>query len=178
MYVKLKKSLHWRLQAILLSWRDFSGQLEKWEFILNPYNNWVENKMMNGSRCTILWHVDELKILHTDSTVVDRVIEMLNKRYGKETPMTATGGTFHNYLGMTWDFLYRRKSIINMVDYVETTLEDAPAERSGEAVTSASKHIFQINKESIALDQEKSNTFHITTAKLLFLAKRGRPDIQ
>ncbi len=71
MYVPLKKALYGTLQAALLFWRDLSGQLERWEFKLNPYNNCVANKIIDGSRCTILWHVDDLKISHIDPQVVD-----------------------------------------------------------------------------------------------------------
>jgi hypothetical protein len=34
-------------------------------FILNPYNDCIaNNKMIDGPQCTVLWHVDDLKISH------------------------------------------------------------------------------------------------------------------
>ncbi|MFN9961498.1 MAG: hypothetical protein ACK55I_51140, partial [bacterium] len=43
----------------------------------------------------------------------------------------------------------------------------------------ASNNLFKVRKESedISLSNEKASIFHSTIAKLLFLAKRGRPDI-
>ncbi len=74
------------------SGRILSGQLKKWDFILNPYDNCVANKNINGTQCTILWPIDDLKISHVDPKVVDHIIEQLNERYGKEAPMTVTRG--------------------------------------------------------------------------------------
>ena len=36
----------------------------------NPYDSYTVNKM-NGKQSTIVWHVDDLKISHVDSKVVD-----------------------------------------------------------------------------------------------------------
>ena len=43
-------------------------------FVLNPYDVCVANKEINGSQCTVIWHVDELKISHRDPKVVDLVL--------------------------------------------------------------------------------------------------------
>jgi hypothetical protein len=47
--------------------------------------------------------VDDLKVSHVDGEVNDSVLMSLNKRYGKETPLTVTRGDLHDYLGMTLD---------------------------------------------------------------------------
>ena len=60
--------------------------------------------MIDGRQCTILWHVDDLKISHMDPEVVSNIISKLNERYGKEAPLTETRGKIHEYLGMTLDF--------------------------------------------------------------------------
>jgi len=57
-------------------------------------------------------------------------------------------------------------------------LDEAPPEMTGEAVTPAGKHLFEINSKPAPLEGEMAELFHSITAKLLFLAKRGRPDIQ
>ncbi len=48
-YVRLRKALYGALQAARLFWKDLSGQLEKWEFVRNPYDSCVANKMINGN---------------------------------------------------------------------------------------------------------------------------------
>jgi hypothetical protein len=78
LYVRLKKALYGTLKAALLFWRLLSAQLQEWGFVLNDYDSCVANKIINGSQCTIIWHVDNLKISHVDSDVVSAVIEQLS----------------------------------------------------------------------------------------------------
>jgi hypothetical protein len=44
--------------------------------------------------------------------------------------------------------------------------------------TPAATHLFQVNKDAEKLDIETAQLFHHSIAKLLFLCKRARPDIQ
>ena len=53
----------------------------------------------------------------------------------------------------------------------------------GEPVTDivsspTAKHLFQVNEECELLSRSKSELFHSVTAKLLYLEKRARPDIE
>ena len=85
MYVKLRKALYGTLQAAMLFWQDLTRTLTDWGFIVNPYDRCVANKMVNGSQCTVLWHVDDLKISHkeiandlgTAREVVSRIVKKL-----------------------------------------------------------------------------------------------------
>jgi hypothetical protein len=87
MYVQLsKKALYDTLQVSLLFWKDLSGKLRKWGFEVNPYDWCVANKTINGKQCTMLWHVDDIKISHEDPKVVSQMIELLKDAYGKEAP--------------------------------------------------------------------------------------------
>jgi hypothetical protein len=138
----------------------------------------VVNKIENGKQCTVLWHVDDLKVSHVEDSVLDGVLACLNERYGKETPLTVTRGDIHDYLGMTIDYSTDGKVAIRMEDYVENMLVDLPDNMNGLAVTPAAEHLFKVDSEAELLDTRTSDLFHSTTAKLLFLCKRGRPDIQ
>jgi hypothetical protein len=101
----LKKVLYGMLQAALLFWKDLSENLEKWGFTANPPYDWcVANKMVDRKQCMIIWHVDNLKVLHVDPAVVESILDLLNKHYGKETLLVVTRGKIHEYLGMTLNF--------------------------------------------------------------------------
>ena len=66
-----------------------------------------------------------------------------------------------------------------MIDYVKSTLKEAQDDMDGEAMTPAANHLFTINTDTpIKLDKEKADLFHHFVAKLFFLCKRARPDIQ
>jgi hypothetical protein len=75
MYVQLKKTLYGTLQASLLFWKDLSKNLTDWRVVINPYDWCVANKTINGKQCTVLWHVDDIKVSHKDPDVVTQVLE-------------------------------------------------------------------------------------------------------
>ncbi len=181
LYVELKKALYGTLKAALLFWKRLSSQLSKWGFDHNPYDSCVMNKTIHGKQCTILWHVDDLKISHVDPEVVTEVIELLESEFGKEAPLTKTRGHVHEYLGMTIDFSNPGKVKLSMIEYIRDMLESVPAELIGnnaECATPASEHLFLVNADAQKLDSTSADMFHHNTAKLLFLCKRARPDIQ
>ena len=83
-YVILAKALYGTLQAALLFWQNLSGKLKEWGFTINPYDFCVANKTINGKQCTIVWHIDDLKISHVDSKAVTTILDLLDAQYGQE----------------------------------------------------------------------------------------------
>ena len=143
------------------------------------YDHCVANKDINGSQCTIVWHVDDLKISHVDPNVVTDILDKLSEEFGKEAPLTITRGKKHDYLGMVLDYSVPGKVKIIMSDYIKGILDEVPSDMNGEAPTPAANHLFDVNNENPALlDREKAELFHHIVAQLLFLCKRSRPDIQ
>ena len=74
LYMKLEKALYGMLQAALLFWQLLSSILVSWGFMINPYNQCMANKQINCKQCTIIWHVDDLKISHVSENVVEDII--------------------------------------------------------------------------------------------------------
>jgi len=163
MYVRLKKALYGTLQASLLFWQDLSGHLTKWGFTVNPYDECVMNKMIEGKQCTILWHVDDIKLSHVDNEVNEEIIKKLNGVYGKEAPLVVTRGKVHGYLGMTLDYSVDGQCKVIMKDYVEAMLEALPNDMDGEAATPAAHHLFEVNEDCDKLDKQTSEMFHHNT---------------
>jgi hypothetical protein len=81
---------------------------------------------------------------------------------------------------MTLDFSLEGKVRITMVDYIQNMLNDLPSDMDGEAATPAANHLFDVNAATadMLLDREAAELYHHNVAKLLFLCKRARPDIQ
>jgi len=77
MYVKLKHALCGTLQAAMLFWKDLTKTLTDLGFIVNPYDRCVTNKMIGGKQCTVLWHVENIKISHVSNDVITSVIDCL-----------------------------------------------------------------------------------------------------
>jgi hypothetical protein len=138
----------------------------------------VVNKVIKDKQCTIAWHVDDLKISHVDSQVVDQVVNMLEDEFGKETPMNKSRGKIHDYLGMTLDFSKPGEVAVDMIDYVKTIIADMPPEMEGTALTPAGDNLFKVNPNPVLLDREKADVFHRMVMQLLYLCQRGRPDLR
>jgi hypothetical protein len=70
-----------------------------------------------------------------------------------------------------------------MKNYIKGVLEQFTQENGSEVIknvkTPASDNLFRVRKriEEIEITKHQSSQFHSTVAKLLFLTKRGRPDI-
>lgn len=75
--------------------------------------------MIDGKQCTILWHVNDIKVSHVNPAVVKSILDLLNERYRKETPLVVMREKVHNYLGMKLDFSDDRKIKISMQDYIK-----------------------------------------------------------
>jgi hypothetical protein len=84
-YVILTKALYGSLQAALLFWQNLSTELLIWGFEINLYDFCVANKTINGKQCTIVWHVDDLKISHIDYIAVATILNLLDTKYGQKT---------------------------------------------------------------------------------------------
>jgi hypothetical protein len=93
--------------------------------------------------------------------------------------LTVTRGRVHEYLGMNLNFETPGKVVFSMKQYVENILEEAPDDMDGEAATPAANHLFDVRSNGATLlDAEAADLFHHIVARLLFLCKRARTDVQ
>jgi hypothetical protein len=104
LYIELLKALYGTLRAALLFWKLISSKFILWGFTINQYDWCVVNNIIEGKQCTVLWHVDDLKISHVSEDVNTNIIKRINDEFGKESPITITRGKVHDYLGMTLDY--------------------------------------------------------------------------
>ena len=100
------------------------------------------------------------------------VIKVLKETYNT---ITVNEGRVHSYLGMTFDFSEAGKTKISMDGYIEDIITSYQVTKS--ASTPANSKLFEIFESSPLLDEDKAMEFHSRVAKLLYLAKRARPDI-
>jgi hypothetical protein len=179
LYVELQKALYGTLQAALLFWENLTEFLtQELGFTANPYDSCVVNKIINGKQCTNIWHVDDLKLSHVEQQVLKDIAKKLNAKYGQQTPLAMHRGKIHDYLGMTIDYSEDGKVKFMMPDYVEGILDEAPSEMSGIAVTPATPNLFTVKVDADKLDDDNAEMYHRLSAKLLYLCKRVRPDLQ
>ena len=177
-YCKCNVAIYGTLKASLLFWKKLSASLKSRGFVINDYDWCVANKNINGKQCTIVWHVDDLKISHVDPKVVDEVIASLKAEYGQVGEMTVRRGKVHDYLGMKLDFSKPKQVVVNMEEMIDEILSDAPEDMDGVATTPAADYLFKVRDSAPKLDEERAILFHRKTAQILFVAQRGRPDLR
>jgi hypothetical protein len=95
--------------------------------VINPYDPCVANKMIEGNHMTICFHVDDRKLSHRKTKVMDSMIEYLRQEYesifeDRSGAMTVSRGKIHKYLGMTLDYTVRGQVKITMFGYVDEIL--------------------------------------------------------
>jgi hypothetical protein len=179
LYAKLTKAVYGTLLGAILFYEKLSKQLVDWGYEPNCYDRCTFNKMIDGNQITIQFHVDDLKISHVRQSVIDSILTDLNNEFGTtKKPLAATTGHVHDYLGITIDYSEIGKVKFTMYDYLEDILSEMPDDMNGTAPTPASDHMFETEDDSPALNEKESDFFHRTTARLLFAAKRARPDLQ
>jgi hypothetical protein len=182
LYLRCFKALYGHIEAARLFYDDSDHTIQKvLMFKQNQYDPCVHNKGEKQDMTTIRTHVDDLKISSRSKEKIKEVINKLRTVYGE---ITVHYGNEHDYLGMMLIYQPEEKPIIlSMKKYVEGILDQFEIDNSDEKIktvkTPASDHLFNVRKhgEEVKLAQHRSTQFHATVAKLLFLAKRGRPDI-
>jgi len=175
LYMQLMKALYGCIKSALLWYDLFTGELREMGFELNPYDKCVANKMINGKQCTIAWWVDDNCLTHLSDIVLDGIIKRIERKFGK---MTVTRGDKHTFLGMDLKFPGDGTLWINMKQHILGAIEafNEPLTRS--AATPAVRGLFNVDDESKELSEEKKERFVSVVMKLLWVAKRGRPDTE
>ena len=81
LYLELFKSLYGMLISSLLFYQKLRKDMEAIGFKLNPYNPCVAKKSIRNKQITITWHVDDLKVSHSDKYIVDAFIQCTKETY-------------------------------------------------------------------------------------------------
>jgi hypothetical protein len=159
----------------LLWYELFANTLQKLGFKINPYDKCVANKVINGHQCTIVWHVDDVKVSHKDKNVVSEIIKEIEKHFGK---VVTVRGKTHCYLGMNITLRNNKKVEIKMMKQIEEAINAYGEKIQGEVSSPAARHLMMVNDDAVKLDLKQKEIFHSVTAKLLYLEKCARPDIE
>ena len=182
--VQCQNALYGTMVASLLYYRKFAKSLTDVDFIINPYDPCVANKIIDGKQMTICWHVDDLKASHAKIKIMNRMIRYLRQEYESifedgSGAMVVSRGKIHKYLGMTLDYTVPGQVKISMFDYVDeilTAFDKAERRGAGSKSTAAPDNLFTVNDDCEKLSPEKIVQFHNLVAKTLYATKRARPD--
>ena len=179
LYMKVIRAIYGCIEAALQWYKLFTETLQDLGFKLNSYDKCIANKFENGKQCTIAWHVDDCIATHVEQAVLDNLGKKMIKHFGE---MEINTGNKHDFLGMNIVINDDRTVSVEMQDQIDKAINWFE-EESGTSVddtvsTPATGNLFKVNLTASELDREKSKVFHTTTAKLLYIMKRARPDIE
>ena len=176
--VRLKKTLYGTIQAAAAWYQKLSADLAELGFIANPKDICCFNRSeANGLQSTIVVHVDDMFITCATDQLLDKLISQLDDLYSdEEAKITIQRGKKIEYTGMVFTYGDDGTVTVTMDGYVYDLLEDV-SEFEGIADTPATKHLFRVRMESPALSEDRKERFHSVMAKILYLAKRTRPDL-
>jgi hypothetical protein len=107
--VQCQNAPYGTMVASLLYYRKFVKSLTEIDFIINPYDPCVANKIIEGEQMTICFYADDCKLSHRKKKVMDRMIGYLKQEYESifkdgSGAITVSQGKNHKYLGMTLDY--------------------------------------------------------------------------
>lgn len=169
--VRLKKALYGCIQSAKLWYNELSSFLVSLGFVVNPYDECVFNQAYSDGQCTVFIYVDDLFMTCNSQKVIDNLLDALQVKY---LEVKRNHGTSHNYLGMT--FIFSEGYVqVGMEAIVEETIKGMDI--VGNATSPAGNNLFNVKSDGILLTTNMKESFHSVIAKLLYIAKRVRPDI-
>ena len=135
--------------------------------------------MVNGSQCSIMWHIDNCIATHQDQKELDGLGKQMIEYFGD---MNVTSGSKHDFLGMKLHLRNYKKLEIDMSPQVIQLVQDF--ERDNEIILNdkvsspATANLFNVDDTEPELSHYQTKQFQSTTAKLLYIMKQGHPDIK
>ncbi len=122
--VEFLNAVYGTMVAALLYYKKFVKSLTKQGFKHNPYDGCVTNKIVSGKQITICFHVNDCKIAHECTKVLDATIKWLRAEYESifedgSVVMKVHRGKVHKYLGMSLDFSHKGQCHMTIYDYLD-----------------------------------------------------------
>jgi hypothetical protein len=170
--VLLNRALYGCVESAALWYDNLRDTMTSLGYERNPHDICVFNKLgENGKQCTATVHVDDLLITSVDESMIESLSEGLRRRYGE---ITKTNGTVLNYLGMVLDFSHPGETRVTMKGFVEDMLLSSGI--TGGAMTPATDGLFEVRADAPECTEARRKEFHSLVAKMLYLAKKSRPE--
>ena len=182
LYVRILAALYGMIESALLWYTLYTEVLHKEGFELNPYDRCVANKTINGKQCTIGWYVDDNIISHVETSVVTNIIAKIE---GYFPGLVVERGKDLNFLGMEINFIGKGKMKLGLVQYICGMIEELEEalipyneNLDRDYPHPAAKWLFTVKTETETLAEAKADIFRKFIAKLIWVMKRGRPDVE
>jgi hypothetical protein len=169
LYTKLMKALYGCVQSGQLWYAKIKKVLRREGYIATPTDQCIFRKVSGLVLCILMLYVDDI-LLFADDEEVNKVEKFMKKEFKW---ITVDKGNIQSYLGMNIR-VEKHQIMIDMSYYTQQLLEEF--QNSQNYTTPAIKECFTTSSSPM-LDENGRKRFHTVMVKLLYLAKRARPDI-
>ena len=169
--VQLDKALYGCVEAAHLWHNMLRGVLEGYGLEANPTEPCLFNRVGSKNyQLSVALHVDDLMVTCACKEEINLFAEYLKRCFQK---ITVHEGVKLSYLGMLFDFSGDGEVKVTMDKCVEDILRESGVEKRRS--TPATAALFN-TRETIKATPDEAKWFHTNTAKMLYLAKRVRPE--
>jgi hypothetical protein len=172
LYTKLLKALYGCIQSGQLWYAKVKKVLIREGYTPTPTDPCIFRHIVRQKIYFLILHVDDI-LLFADIEEIERVKTFMMKEFRW---ITVICDKVQSYLGMNIE-MQEHAIILDMHYYIEQLLSNVLSNLTSYK-TLATKECFQTAmNNSPLLDIEAKKTFHTIVAKVLYLAKRTRPDL-
>jgi hypothetical protein len=168
--VQLDKALYGCVEAAALWYGDLNSKLVALGFVANKHDPCIFNKLDGKVQITVALHVDDLLVTCIDPSKLASFETGLRAFYRE---VATKRGPVIDYVGMTFDFTLSGQVSITMKNCVDDILASGGAQPS--RTSAATSNLFEV-RDAPKVSASESAYFHTHVAKILYLAKRIRPD--
>ena len=169
--VRLRKALYGCVQSGRLWYNKLVRVLTGMDYIMNPIEPCVFNKMVDGSQMSIAAYVDDLLVTHKSK---EKVREELTDIGSHFAGYKVQDGHIIGHLGIRINSIKTGGIELDMIKYTHEAVAAWGPRKT--YVTPGDRELFVV-REAKGLDSMSAAIFHSAAARLLYLAKRTRPDI-
>jgi hypothetical protein len=171
MFIQMMKAMYGCVQASLLWYKLLVQVLSEIGFTVSEVDKCVMRLVVGGIVNIILIYVDDLLVFATKE-IVDLVLKTHKNRFTWLTVECDEKQFSHLGMQLIW---MTDHIIVDMKYYLGQILDNVSGLKRKSVP--GGRETFEVSSASDPLGVEKSRWFHAVTAKLLYLAKRARPDI-
>lgn len=169
--VKLEKALYGCIESAKLWYELLAKTLMEYGLIQSSYDPCLFFSQSRDMYVTI--YVDDILIAAEMEADARNLLKFLQKKFKN---ITLNEGSIISYLGMNFHLDYDNGQVkVTMDKYIEDVLQVCGV--AGNSKTPALSDLFYVDLNSPPLLPDDKEHFHSMVAKLLYLAKRVRPDI-
>ena len=134
--------------------------------MLNQYDLCVTNRIVDEKQCTICWNVDDNKGSHVDPKVIVWVIKNIEQKLWKKTEKEE----HHTFVGIDLEFTKEINIKITIKGYIRQCFKAF-------IIFGVEIELFVIEENTILLNDKQADAIHHIVAKLLYVTKRARVEV-